>query len=95
MRDYLSIGCTPCDEECAQVGSENYRKRAIIECTRYIQLLRGIFGDEPEGARFSIKAFPHDFGSYHEVVIYFDDDNEEAIEYAFNVENNCPSTWEG
>ena len=50
----MSIGPVPCEEDCAQVGQEKYRERAIDECKRFIQLLRKTFGDEPPGARLAI-----------------------------------------
>ena len=92
-RDYLTLGPTPCDEDCAQVGSENYYSRAREECRRYLDLLRKLFGQEPKGAQLAIKSFPHDFGSYHEVVIWYDDQFPESIEYAFQMEGNLPETW--
>ena len=67
MKDYINIGPVPCEEDCAQVGQENYREQAIKECERFIELLRKTFGDEPPGARLAIKWFDHDFGSYCEV----------------------------
>ena len=89
MRDYINIGSAPCDEDCAQLGQDDYRERAIDECKRFIQLLRKTFGDEPPEARLAIKWFDHDFGSYYEV------EDEKAREYAFRCENETPITWEG
>jgi hypothetical protein len=63
MRDYISIGSTPCEESCAQVGQPDYARKARAECIRFIQLLRRRFGSEPEGAWLSVKAFDHDFGT--------------------------------
>ena len=94
MRDYIVIGSTPCGEECAQLGTEGYYKKAMAESKRFIQLLRKTFGDEPFGALLAIKAFDHDFGTYHEVVCYFQDDNEEAMNYAYRCENETPETWD-
>jgi len=95
MRDYVTIGSTPPDEPCAQVGSEDYTQRSIVECNRYIGRIREFCGPEPEGAALKIKSFPHDFGSYLEVVCYYDTNNEEAINYAFKVEGEGPMRWEG
>jgi hypothetical protein len=83
---YLELGPVPADETCAQVGSKNYREVALAECRRYKQLLEAKF---PEG-RFAIKGFSHDYGTYHEVVIYYDDDNHD---YVSMVEENLPATW--
>lgn len=92
--DYITLGATPCDEPCAQVGSPDYYEKAMVECRRYRDLLLKRFGEPPEGARFGIKSFPHDFGSYHEVVVVFEIENEKAKEYAYNVEANLPARWE-
>jgi hypothetical protein len=93
MRDYISIGSSPCEEDCAQVGSPDYEKSSRKECKAYLNQIRREFGEEPPGAILRIKAFPHDFGTYHEVVCVFDDNDEEATEYAFQCE--CPSsTWD-
>lgn len=94
MRDYLDIGSSPCDEDCAQVGELNYREKATKEMRRYIDLIRKKLGPEPEGASLGIKWFPHDFGTYGEVVCYFDDDNDKAREYAFKCESDAPSKWD-
>jgi len=94
MREYLPIGSSPCEENCAQVGSPNYREQAFDECMRFITLIREKLGQEPKGAELRIKSFPHDFGSYYEVVCYYDENNEEAINYAYNCEANAPIKWE-
>jgi hypothetical protein len=93
-RDYVSVGCSPCDEPCAQVGQEDYAKQAKRECNALIHQLRRLFGDEPPYATLRIKAFPHDFGTYHEVVCYYDEDDEESTNYAFRCENELPDRWD-
>lgn len=90
---YVSIGPTPAEEECAQVGDENYESKAIAECIRFIELLRKKFGPEPDGARLSSKSFSHDYGSYREVVCYYNDSKPDSVEYAFKCENEAPGTW--
>jgi hypothetical protein len=93
-RDYIDIGPSPADEECAQVGSPDYAQRAREECNRFIDLIRQVMGPEPEGARLAVKSNPHDFGAYYEVVCYYDTDNEEASKYAYRCEGEAPSTWD-
>jgi hypothetical protein len=82
-------------EDCAQVGTPDYRTQAVAECSRYIAPLRKTFGPEPEGARLGIKWFEHDFGQYCEVVCYFTAENAESVEYAQRCEEDAPATWEG
>ncbi|HSX79998.1 MAG TPA: hypothetical protein VLQ80_15675 [Candidatus Saccharimonadia bacterium] len=95
MRNYFVIGSSPYEEDCIQVGAPDYYPKALQECQRFITLLRTILGPEPEGARLAIKAFDHDFGEYHEVVCWFDTENEAARAYAARCENEMPATWEG
>lgn len=95
MRDYFSLGATPVDEPCAQVGAPNYRTEALKECRRFVALLRRTFGPEPEGAELRIKDFPHDFGTYYEVVCHFETDNAAARAYALRCDAETPATWEG
>jgi hypothetical protein len=95
MENYIVLGPTPGDEHCACVGEEDYEPRARKECRRFIGLLRKKFGLEPEGARLTMKSFPHDFGLYYEVVVCFDEDFPDSVDYAFRCEDNLPATWEG
>jgi len=90
MKDYFSLGPAPASEDCVQVGEPDYQMRALKECIRYRNLLRQLY---PE-ARFRVKRFPHDFGPYFEVVVEFDDSNDQEIAQAFEVDG-CPyTTWE-
>jgi len=102
--DYLSIGSSPPEEDCAQVGDPGYHQRAKQECARYLLLLRKACGEEPPGARLAIKSFPHNFDddegqvasdSYLEVVVEYDENDEQAADYALHLESNGPATWDG
>ncbi len=95
MKNYFSIGASPSEEDCAQVGQPGYRTKALAECQRFIQLIRETLGTEPEGAALAIKSFDHDFGVYYEVVCWFDIENQEAQAYALCCDNDAPATWEG
>ncbi len=92
--DYLSLSCVPCDEEWPtgpDVTSDQQRGTLV----RYLNQLRHRF-PVPEGvrARFKIKSFPHDFGSYEEVCVLFDDDQLEAGSFAYFCDANCPARWD-
>ncbi len=93
-RDYVDIGSSPCDEDCAQMGAPDYYTRAKAECARFIELIRKTLGPEPEGARLAVKSNPHDFGAYYEVVCYYVDENDEARKYAYRGESDAPATWD-
>jgi hypothetical protein len=92
--DYLEIGPVPYDEECAQVGTDGYLSRARIECAVFLHQLERAFPNPPGCTYFRIKSNPHDFGSYLEVHVIFDEEDETSREYAFNVEGNTPVNWD-
>ena len=93
----LEIGSTPSGEDCAQVGKEDYFDLAIMEIKAYMhQLMRAfpIPANLQGVVSFVKKSNAHDFGSYYELAIKFPEDNEEAVNYAYNVENNAPENWD-
>jgi len=94
MYDSIQIGSTPCDEECAQVGEDGYSVKARAECQAFRNQLRRKFGPEPEGVSIRIKGNSHDFGTYYEVELSFDDSNEKACEYVYKVDKETPQFWD-
>lgn len=90
----MEIGPSPAAEDCVQLGTEDYAVLAREECNRFIAFIRKHKGQEPDGARLAIKSNAHDFGMYYEVVCYFDDEEEQAVEYAFGCESDLPETWD-
>ncbi len=94
MRDYITIGSTPAEEDCAQVGTDDYYCRMRIEQRAFRRQLLRQFGEPPGNARIRTKSFPHDHGEYHEVVVTFDDQSEEEVEYAMKVEAETPMNWD-
>lgn len=95
MKDYVEYGPVPYDEDCQQVGTDDYNHEiARAECRVLRWQLRRMFGNEPLGASLQIKSNPHDFGSYLEVRCVYEDSMPEAEAYAFYVENNFPKNWD-
>ena len=94
MKDYITIGPTPCKEPCAQVGEPNYREKAVEECRRFLMVLRKKFGPEPEGAWLSVKWFSHDSGHSCAVVCYYNTDMPASVDYARRCKSEAPATWE-
>src|ERR1035437_1132786 len=91
--DYLEIGCSPCDEPCVQLGSEDYDRRAKKECRALINQLKRMYGEPPESARLTIKGNPHDYGVYFEVRCIYAIDNEAGSNYALKCES-LPENWD-
>jgi len=94
MRDYLELDTTPIDEPCAQVGSEDYSKNARLECKALAAQLIRVFGEPPAGTSYTVRSNPHDFGTYLELAIRFDDEDEVGSNYAYEVEGNLPQVWD-
>lgn len=95
MKDFVCIGATPGEESCQQSGTDSYNAfKAQRECRIFRDQLVRVFGMPPEGARLSVKSFPHDFGSYLEVVCYYDDEYPDSVDYAFKLEAESPATWD-
>ena len=98
MRDYITLGSTPSNEDCAQVGKSDYGIRSKIETTAYKNQLYRMFPEvlNSKTLSFTIKSFQHDFGSYKEVVINYDDDNEQEYNdiVIIKVDRNIPKAWD-
>jgi len=70
--DYLNVGANG----FSQVGDVHYYAKSKIEMKHLLELITDKF-PIPEKLQtlchFAVKAFPHDFGTYHEIVLHFDD----------------------
>lgn len=86
MLDYITIGPVPNDEPCAQVGKDYYDLLQTIECRLYRQALLEHYGEPPGNACLKTKSFPHEYGTYKEVVVYYNPNNEDEVGYALEVE---------
>jgi len=96
MLDYLNLGPTPSNEDCAQVGSPDFKNRADKELDAYKAQLERMFPglETHKHMKFKKMWFPHEFGSYGEIVIVYDDSNELEAATAIEIEWNTPSYWD-
>lgn len=96
MKDHLNIGSALYEEDCAQVGSENYQKRSTVECRAFAGQCRRVLEKKyPDyTVLIMVKSFPHDFGTYREVVVLYDDENKSEIEQALYLESADLSNWD-
>lgn len=85
-RDYIDIGSTPANTECFSVG----HLLAPAETRIYRDQLQREFPT----AILRVRAFPHDFGTYHEVVAYYDTEDEQSVETAYAVESDASPEWD-
>ena len=94
MFEYLELGPTPYGEECVQVSDADYYSKMKVETKKYIEQLEKRFpqlGDAHCSLR--VKGFSHDFGTYHEVCIRYNEDDNIAVGFAYFVESNLPEFW--
>ena len=94
--EYIELGPTPADEDCAQVGQPNYNTFARMEAKAYINQLNREFSHWVESGwiRFDNKWFNHDFGSYCEVVVYYQSDDEVSRGCAFSIDRHHAYRWD-
>jgi hypothetical protein len=92
--EQLELSPTPIAEDCTQVGTPEAYKFGALECRVFVEQLRRVFGDEPTGSYFKIASNSHEFGTYYEVVIRFDEDNKAASKYAYKIEGKLPQYWD-
>lgn len=93
--DYIYLSPSPVEEDCAQLGSPDFHKRATREMTAFVGQLYRTFPTAREvGVYFRIKWENHDFGQYGEVVAAYDMDDKEAFDFAIHVEHNIPEYWD-
>jgi hypothetical protein len=92
--EHLTLGPTPAAEDCAQLGSDNYREKSRIEGRAYINQLKRMFPELLPTMKFMLKGFPHDFGTYYEVIVRYPMDDEQAEMMAFDIENSIPENWD-
>lgn len=94
MKQFLPIGCTPFDEDCTQVNPNvDYKPKMQKECDVYKRQLSREFkliGD----MKFAVKWETSDFGSYAEVVVYYNDKSEEESHLAYTIEKYSSSHWD-
>lgn len=91
----MNIGPVPCEENAAQVGRPDYDERSRLECTVFKRMLERLHPIPVEcPATLVIKSFAHDFGTYREVCVRYDDTDADATNYAFLLEGDTPAQWD-
>lgn len=94
MKNQIEIGSAPSDEACAQIGDPNFDQQNRRECRAFLDQIRRVFGEPPDGCQLKIVSNRHEYGVYREVAVVFDERNEASIEWAFRVDEEAPRTWD-
>ena len=91
----MTIGPSPCEAACAQVGQPDYEEQSRRECQVFQRMLERMF-PLPDGVpvRYVVKSFPHEFGAYREVCVRYEDTDGQACDHACMVEGNTPAEWD-
>ena len=92
MKDWIEFDTVPYNVECEPAGGDGLKSRR--EAKAMINQLRRLFGDEPLGARLCIKSCPHDFGEYLEIRCVFNDEVDDAVHYAYCIDDAFPAEWD-
>lgn len=91
----IYLGETPHEESCQQYGTDHYDAvMAKAECRALINQLIRILGPVPVGVDFRIVTENHSDGKCYSVYVYYAENVEHAVAYAFAAESNYPETWD-
>ncbi len=96
---YISLGSSPYEEDCAQIGRQGYETRALAECNAYLHQMERIaraagFTLPNEKVELVIQPNAHDFGTYYEVNVRYDGDDEEVSRLVIFLDSNNPTSWD-
>jgi aminoglycoside phosphotransferase (APT) family kinase protein len=94
-KELIYLGPAPADETCAQTQDRDFERRSTAECLAYIQAIKRVCGEPPEGATLRIQANKHARFDvvYREVVVEYDPAIKAAAKYALKCEEHAPTTW--
>lgn len=100
----ITLGGTPCEESCVQVGEDNYELFARKETTAYRNQLRRVAkawidrhpktAPSTEDFRLEVTSHSHDFGPYLEVSAVFNPDCQGAVNLMDHLETHMPAFWD-
>ncbi len=95
---YYTLGAAPSEEACVQLGDTNYVARARAEIRAFRgQILRHCEANKhplPNGVVLVNKAKLHEFGTYYELDVRYDPDNDTHCCFIDWLDNTAPSEWD-
>lgn len=87
--NYITCGPTPREETCTGVSGD--RRKINLENRQWKRQLQEAFKHLTK-VKFEVKSFPHDFGTYSEVCVTWEDD--EGAQQALQVDSEAPGEWD-
>lgn len=95
MRDQFEFATTvPYEEACYPMNEDNYEFFGKLEAKALIEQIKRIHGPLPPSISLKTMACHHDFGTYYDVVLIYDDESEESHSWMIKVENGLPAYWD-
>ena len=94
--DSFELGSAPWNEdECVQIEEdENYLLKMKEECERFKRMLENRFSGISDLVEVEVKKTNHEFGEYYEVMVNYDENNQESLEIASLIERHLPAVWQ-
>lgn len=94
MQDYFPVGPVPTEERALLVNMDEYWEYIQRESAVYIRQLERHFADRPRGIEFTRRIFTDYLGSRYEVIMLFDRNLEEHVDFMYFAGENKPLTWD-
>lgn len=101
MKEHITLGSSPVEEDCVQTTDPDYGIKARAECSRYRDQLYRLYAAKHAGrecpVRLVIASQSHDYGTYYEVdaVVNTAAENaEQQYQAAYWLEANQPMHWD-
>lgn len=93
----MTLGPSPWGEDCAQTAHAGYAERAQVECAEFVRQLQrhaDANGVSLAGVKLLTVPHAHDFGTYYEVSVEFDENDKAQVEAAYWLERKTPENWD-
>lgn len=95
MKDQFELATTvPHSEQCVQLGAENYSRFSKMEADALKEQIFRMFGAPPPRCGIKMISCPHDFGTYYDLAVVYDDESEEATQWMLKIEGSIPEYWD-
>lgn len=91
------LSSTPCDEQCSDIGEDDFERLNRLECRAFIAQLNRLFPIPAElkgKVEYGIQLSRHDYGSYREVVIRGAGNIPQVATFTAKVESHAPTHWD-
>lgn len=76
------------------MGDANFASYSKMEARALMSQINRTFGEPPARTGLKMISCPHDFGTYYDVAVIYDDDSEESQEWMLKVEGELPCNWD-